>query len=206
MAIEYIQSIFENTGKTYQRMLTNFRPCKPGSEFLEQNLITLFSHEFLKVFAGDACAYSEIPFMKKDQEKDDNAWQARLDGFLIAGDSGFLLEAKGSRSLDYLFASIDGDIDRISSRELRLSFHAMADERGTALPENMYGLIIADCWQHESRAHATTPDLLWVSSALPEKYKYLNEIHRWAMPLSNYDGHQHYLLGGWTDKLEFSRE
>lgn len=36
---QQLVALLQNTATTYARMLKKFRPCKPGDEFLEQNLL-----------------------------------------------------------------------------------------------------------------------------------------------------------------------
>lgn len=181
-------------------MLQIFRPCKPGSEFLEQNLITIFSHEFLNKFGDSACVFSEIPFMGS---KNDNKWQARLDGFFIEGDNGYFLEAKGSNSKEKLFQSIDNDLKRIHSIELLESFNNMVDQRRHVLPTKLYGLVIADSWQHKNCNSSESQHTLWDSNNFPDRYSYLHKITTWTKPTGYYDNYRHHLLGGWTDEIEF---
>lgn len=198
MAISDIEEVFRETGVTYQRVLDRFRPCRPGGEFLEQNLITLFCHEFLNYFGSKACAYTEIPFMGG---AGGNGWQARLDGFLIEGENGYVLEAKGSLSADSLFSAINADVNRINSRNLGKSLSEMF--RGNPEPMNMYGLVIADCWRHEKKLDDGAQFDRWVSDDIVGEYPHLGKLNRRVMPLGVYDGYRHHLLYGWSDPLVF---
>lgn len=134
----------------YRKMLEKFTPCKPGSgEFLEQNLITNFAIAFVTKFPK-ANVYTEVPF-SPELPKEDNAeskpvkWNCRADLYIENGDSGYIIEAKGSQKGETLFDLIENDIKRLKSDGLRRSFIDMAKE-GQNLPKNMYGIIIADYW------------------------------------------------------------
>lgn len=198
MAISDIEEVFKKVGVTYQKMLNTFRPCRPGGEFLEQNLITLFCHEFLNYFGSKACAYTEIPFMG---DSDSDAWQARLDGFLVESENGYVLEAKGSLSADSLFSAISSDVKRINSRSLGRSLSEMF--RGNREPRRIYGLVIADCWRNEKKLDDSAQAERWVSDDIVVNYPHLGNLNRRMMQLGAYDGYQHYLLYGWSDALNF---
>lgn len=199
MSQRRIQVVFENMGRTYQRMLKRFRPCKPGSEFLEQNLVTIFAHEFLIEFGDDACCYSEVPFAQGLQNSKSAAWKEHLDGFLIQGNNGYLLEAKGALSTNELFKAISDDIERIYSHGLWESLEIMA--RGQSLPSNIYGVIIADCWQSEGMDEKKSSHGRWLSTNIVDDFPQFAKLTRSAIPLSKYDGFQHYLLIGFSEQL-----
>lgn len=131
----------------YGKSLSQFRPCKPGSEVLEQNLITLLSHEFMVMFNDDerCVAYSEIPFKSK---KHPDKWSNRLDGFLANSEMAFLVEAKSTASKSDLLRGICNDLLRIHSKELEVSFKKMSlhGDRQYVLPPVISGLIIAGYW------------------------------------------------------------
>tara|TARA_R110002072_G_scaffold301723_1_gene482144 strand:- start:274 stop:909 length:636 start_codon:yes stop_codon:yes gene_type:complete len=192
MSIE-VNQLFLSLKENYKRMLDQFRPCKPGSEFLEQNLISLFVHEFLKQYP-EGIAYTEIPFMIKGNEY----WASRLDAFLATDNVGYLLEAKGSLSQSNLFESIHLDLDRIISPELHESFLKMAkgykkdDERIYNLPNNVYGLVLADCW---SKSTANE----WKSKNFTEtEYANLGRLNRQSIYVGNYGNSDYFILCGVT--------
>lgn len=144
---ETVLKLAQNVVERYRKSLFHFRPCKPGSELLEQNLITLLSHEFMVMFNDDdrCVAYSEIPFKS---EKQPDKWSNRLDGFLANKDMAFVVEAKSTKHKDDLIIDIKADLKRIHSDELKDSFREMASSEGRTyqIPSSVHGLVIADFW------------------------------------------------------------
>lgn len=137
-----VQDLAKNVAERYGRSLAQFRPCKPGGEYLEQNLITLLSHEFMFMFKDDtSCiAYSEIPFKYAGSSK-------RVDGYLANSQVAYVVEAKSSRSKKRLIDNIKSDLDRIESPDLQTSFIEMASREDTyQFPKDVSGIIIADFW------------------------------------------------------------
>ena len=183
-----LESLLKGTAQRYMRMLTRFRPCKPGGEFLEQNLITLFAHEFLSQFP-DGVAYTEIPFM---QDKEDGYWRSRLDGYFATEEFGIFLEAKGSLNSENLFKGIDDDLGRIKSTTLFRSFDIM--KRDGELPPKFFGVILADSWQKKQADK-------WVSKVFDEKFENIEEIETRVFIGNSFTNYQHYILFGWTGEI-----
>jgi hypothetical protein len=151
--LEIIKEVINSTVKRYENMLRTFRPTQPGGEYLEQNLITNFAIAFVQKFPN-ANVYTEIPFMCNEEN---NHWKCRLDLYIENGDTGYIVEAKGSQASDSLFELIEEDIKRIKSVEkpykLKESFEIMADKACAELPEKLVGVVIADCWGGKDKSN-----------------------------------------------------
>lgn len=200
-----IDLLINNTTASYSKMLGRFRPCRPGSEFLEQNLITLLSHEFL-MLNPDGLAYSEIPFITPNGN---GQWGSRLDAYLANDSEGLLVEAKGSQSKDELFQRIEHDLERIKSRELKDSFMTMAmtpkedrnyeipnrEYRNYTIPNKITGLIIADCW---FSSHAEQWDM---NGSLATRFPLISEISTKSYKVGVYGGYSYFVLVGQTDVM-----
>ena len=190
-----VDTLIKNTVENYSRMLSNFRPCKPGSEFLEQNLITLLSHEFLKQ-NPTGIAYSELPFITPDG---DGQWGSQLDAYLANNAEGFLVEAKGSQSKDELFKLIEKDLKRISSNALKNSFGEMATsgdrDRCYSIPSKISGLIIADCW-YES--HAEQWDM---NQLLSSRFPLISKLSTKSYKVGEFGNFSYFILAGQTKAL-----
>ena len=143
--LDMLDEIVEAIIKRYESMLSKFIPCQPGKgEFLEQNLITNFAIEFAKKFPN-ADIYTEVPFQCWDEKNQKNYWKCRADMFIINGDKGYIIEAKGSQRGDSLFNLIKDDVQRIKSSCLRKSFEEMK-AKNKPFPTEIYGIIFADYW------------------------------------------------------------
>ena len=68
-------------------------------------------------------------------------WQNRLDLYIDNGDTGYIIEAKGSQQNDKLFSLIDDDIARIKSIEMKKSFKSM---RKTKIPQKIISDILTE--------------------------------------------------------------
>jgi hypothetical protein len=144
--------LFEKTTDRYKNILNRFKPCKPctpgkndGREFLEQNLITLLSHEFLSA-NPDGIVCSEIPVLN-----DKGHWSGRIDGYLANDDVGLLVEAKGSMDKNPeggIFKAIEDDILRLLSPKVEKAFKSMSStgDRSYDLPPTIKILIIAETY------------------------------------------------------------
>ena len=184
--IDRLDRICADMVDNYNRMLGAFRPCKPGGEFLEQNLITLFSHEFLKSFP-DGLAFTEVPFQKGDNTGSDY-WSARLDGYFATASFGVFLEAKGSSNGEQFFEAIEADLVRIQSEGLKKSFEEMAARGRGVLPASLYGIVIADCWQ-KSQAEK------WSKKVFNKEFKSIQKAKTTVYRGIDFDGKwQHYIL------------
>ncbi len=188
-----VETLVNNTAENYSRMLKTFRPCKPGSEFLEQNLITLLSIEFIKIFP-DGIAFSEIPFMTP---KGNKQWGSRLDAYLANDKNGYLVEAKGSQSKDELFQQIEEDLDRIKSPELKASFAKMATfgDRNYVIPEKITGLIIADCW------YSSHADQWGMNHLLNDRFPNISKLSTKSFKVGEFGDFPYYILVGQTELL-----
>jgi hypothetical protein len=139
-----IIDIANSVVREYARMLEKFRPAKLGSEYLEQNLITLFAHNYLKM-VKDGAFFTETPFMNNLE----NAWDWHLDGFAFDNEVGYFIEAKGLGESISNFKKASSDIDRLVSVSLKKSIGIMFNERGHIPPKHFKKLILADCWKVE---------------------------------------------------------
>lgn len=193
-----VQEMAKRVATRYGKALSHFRPCKPGSELLEQNLITLLSHEFLAMYSQDerCMAFSEIPFKSAANP---NNWCNRLDGFLANSDVAYLVEAKSSKHKKYLIADIKADLDRIKSDVLKDSFAEMASTGGRAykLPPSVRGLVIADFW-------CLSDKLPWFNesefeaSLLPE-----HKVKALVEKIGTFGRYNYFLLVAQTDTLDW---
>ncbi len=199
----HIENLIQSLVETYSRMLEKFRPCKPGGEFLEQNLITLLVHEFLKA-NPDGIAFTEIPFLNTD---DSGYWSSRLDCYLATDDEAILVEAKGSKSRNDLFQAIEDDLIRMKSQQMKDSFIQMAKAgggRNCTIPTKVKGLVIADCWGRENATCETASS--WKNKSFDGKYKQLAQLSTKARRVGEFDGWDYYILAGQvTEKLWSTR-
>jgi hypothetical protein len=197
---ETIAFLAKKVATRYKRSLNHFRPCRPGSELLEQNLVTLLSHEFLTKFDyDDRCiAYSEIPFKSKG---DPAKWSSRLDAYLANSDTAYLVEAKSSRHKEHLVADIRADLDRIIHPHTKDSFIEMAskDDRQYLFPKDIYGLVIADFWSLAGK----TP---WFSTVAEFENCFLPEHHLKATieKVDTYGRYDYFLILAHTAKLPWN--
>jgi hypothetical protein len=197
---ETIKFLAKKVAIRFTRSLSHFRPCRPGSELLEQNLITLLSHEFLTKFNDDdrCIAYSEIPFKSQD---DPTKWSSRLDAYLANSDTAYLVEAKSSRRREHLVADIRVDLDRIFHPHTKDSFIEMAskDDRQYLFPKDIYGLIIADFWSLSDK----TP---WFSTAAEFENCFLPEHHVKATieKVGAYGRYDYFVILAQTAKLPWN--
>ena len=141
--LKILHKIIDGVIRRHENMLSKFHPCQPGKgEFLEQNLITNFAIEFVTKFP-EANVYTEVPFQCKDKDSIKEYWKCRADLFIINGDKGYIIEAKGSQKGEKLFELIEADIKRINS--VKNSFLKMIKDQ-EKFPTKMFGVIIADFW------------------------------------------------------------
>lgn len=188
-----VDILIKNTVENYKRMLNQFRPCKPGKEFLEQNLITLLSHEFLKL-NPTGVAFSEIPFITPNS---DGQWGSRLDAYLANDSDGYLVEAKGSQPKEDLFYLIEKDLERIMSEKLQSSFNIMAnsENRKYSIPHNVTGLIIADCWY---ASHAEAWDC---NHTLTKHFPLISSINTKSYKVGEFGKYSYFILAGQTKAI-----
>ncbi|NMH65937.1 hypothetical protein [Shewanella salipaludis] len=142
---ELVFTIATKVAEHYGKMLTKFRPARPGSEYLEQNLITLFGHQYL-LARPDGAFFSEVPFMGKNSER---GWPNRLDAFAFCGDTGYLIEAKGIGENPANIAKVVADLERLNSPQLQDSLDIMFKDRSHVQPNQIKKLVLADCWKKE---------------------------------------------------------
>lgn len=171
---------------SYRAMLEKFRPCKPGSEFLEQNLITLFAHEYLKKFP-DGAFFSEVPFRSDLKGKD---WELRLDAFAFTSQTAYAIEAKGSKSKSKLFEEIGKDLKRLTSPALISSLREMFEAREHILPNIIKGVVLADCWSE------STAEIWRLKSSEFSAFIDPSTINTSSIYIGKYGGYKYFLLVG----------
>lgn len=185
--------IIERMATNYKRMLQEFRPCKPGGEFLEQNLVTLLCAEFSQHYP-EGITFSEIPFMESVNAKKE-VWSKRLDGYVATKEHAYLIEAKGSLSRTDLLKAVDADLDRIYSEELKLSFKKMAQDDGSRnynIPSSVKGLVIANTWSKNIAA-------IWGSKSGFDNFDNLSKLHTIKLSAGVYNGQELFILVGVTN-------
>lgn len=185
---QQLVALLKNTATTYARMLKKFRPCKPGGEFLEQNLVTLLSHEFLMMHR-DGIAFTEVPFISYVEQEH---WTSRIDAYLATDATGYLVEAKGSLNWQSLCEAIEMDLKRLSSSELRKSFDKMATGGGRcfSLPDTMTGVIIADCWSSAAAKN-------WLdNNLLSERYPAVSRLSTRVFSVGKFNSYEYFILAG----------
>ncbi|ASG65587.1 hypothetical protein CEW91_05305 [Idiomarina piscisalsi] len=141
---ELIANGFTNLVEHYKQSMNVFRPCKPGGEVVEQNLVTAFLMGCLKK-APEAHWGLEIPFVGEKTLPVHNAnsghandgfdltsksilskkWRNHLDGYIYANETLYLIEAKRDYPATGFLKQIKADYDRLHSKQLALSFHSM---------------------------------------------------------------------------------
>lgn len=195
-----IEKIFRHTAVRYGGMLARLRPCKPGSEFLEQNLVTLFCHEFLTEFPC-GIAYTELPFAPalpaspcpSDIEKAD--WSNRLDAFLATEQAYYFLEAKCLSNKVEKLKDVEGDLERIREKPgpiACLDYMASGtdnDDRAYCVPAQKNVLIIADCWTKEIADK-------WLAQSDLALGHHTSQLTRKAYHIAQFGSFDYYVLAG----------
>lgn len=168
---ELIANGFTNLVKHYELSMNVFRPCKPGGEVVEQNIVTAFLMGCLKK-APEAHWGLEVPFVgdakTKVQSSDktrgndsfihnsesilDEKWRNHLDGFIYANETLYFIEAKRDYPATEFLKQIKADYDRLHSKELALSFHSMLNRPDVyGMPfgniKMVKAVLLADTWR-----------------------------------------------------------
>lgn len=168
---KFIADGFANLVKHYKKSMNVFRPCKPGGEILEQNLVTAFLMECLKN-DSEALWGLEVPFVgdteasghssDKTQANDffdlnsesilSENWKNHLDGFIYANETLYLIEAKRDYPATEFLRQIKADYDRLHSKELALSFHSMLNRpdiygESFGYIKQVKAVLLADTWR-----------------------------------------------------------
>lgn len=178
---ELALTLAKNVAEHYGKMLTKFRPSKPGSEYLEQNLITLFGHQYL-LARPEGAFFSEVPFENKNPEK---GWSNRLDAFAFCGDMGYLIEAKGIGEDPANIAKVIADLDRLNSKGLHKSLDIMFEQRNHSKPSQIKKIVLADCWSKKIADNWQDPngklieDAAKMGSALSAKSIHISTINKY---------------------------
>ena len=181
----------ERLAERYRKSLAQLRPCKPGEEMLEQNLITFLCHEFLAMY-DEGVAYSEIPFISDLQV---NSWSNRLDAYLANEHAAYVVEAKSTKRKSDLIKDITKDLQRIYSEELKRSFQIMTERSDVnhQLPEAVYGLIVADFW-------SLSTDKAWFTSEEFEQ-AFSRKLSAKVIKVGCYGRYDYYVVLAQTRKL-----
>lgn len=191
-----VEQLISAVATQYGGMLQRFRPCKPGSEFLEQNLVTLLIREFLNKFGDDGIAYTELPFQSAQ-----DLWDLRMDAFLANADSAYLVEAKGLGENANNLQWIESDLARIESCHLRESIHTMATAPGRryTIPARVFGIIIADCW-HRDVANQWSDNHL-----LQQRFPRISRLSTRSIKVGSFGKYEYFILAGQTPYLDWER-
>ena len=133
----------------YQKMLTRFKPCKPGGEYLEQNLITHLCHTFL-MSDQSAVAFTEVPL-----QANDGKWKLRFDALLLSDDEAYVVEAKKSSSFPNLCRELNSDVNKLKNANLRFSLDQMTKGPNRSFKEisKVSVLLVADHWAKTKAAY-----------------------------------------------------
>lgn len=168
---KFIADGFANLVKHYKKSMNVFRPCKPGGEVLEQNLVTAFlmgclkkpteAHWGLEVpFVGDAKAKvhssdktrGNDSFILDSESILSKKWRNHLDGFIYTNETLYLIEAKRDYPATEFLRQIKADYDRLHSKELALSFHSMLNRpdiygESFGYIKQVKAVLLADTWR-----------------------------------------------------------
>lgn len=170
---EFIANGFTNLVEHYKKSMNVFRPCRPGGEVLEQNLVTAFLMGCLKK-PTEAHWGLEVPFVDDAKAKVHSSdktrgndffeltsksildstkkWRNHLDGFIYANETLYLIEAKRDYPATEFLKQIKADYDRLNSKELALSFHSMLNRPDVySKPfgniKQVKAVLLADTWR-----------------------------------------------------------
>ncbi|MGM7318800.1 hypothetical protein [Idiomarina sp. ST10R2A5] len=170
MMDEFVEKGFTNLRELYENSMSVFRPCKPGGEVLEQNLVTAFLMGCLKN-NPDIRWGVEIPFASADKEVEFSSifthnqtsdliendvlkknWKNHIDAFIYVNGTLYLIEAKRDYPAASFLEKIKADYERIQSPELAISFRLMmnrTDVYSESFGEikQVKGILLADTWR-----------------------------------------------------------
>jgi hypothetical protein len=184
-----LELLVKGCANNYRRMLQSFRPCKPEGEFLEQNIVTLFAHEFLKKHPK-GFSFSEIPFVNStDNISRSSGWPYRLDLFLYNNEVGYAIEVKGSMGRADFFNAIEDDLQRLTSKELILSLKSMAAARDCNLPKIIKGVVLADCWYKDESDK-------WESNNMFDENSHIAKLDTMKVVIGEYGHYEYSILAG----------
>lgn len=158
-------------------------------------MISLLTHEFLKTFDG-GIAYSELPFMAKESCHD---WSGRIDGYLANDAAGYLVEAKGLGVLESRLELVEADLQRICHQKTRESFIEMGKVRNYRFPSNIFGLVIADCWN-------PTIAEKWEENGAFDSDSEISKLSRRRFKVAgDFGNYDYFILVGQTPPLNWTR-
>lgn len=160
---EAVTNAFEDFHREYKRQMSIFRPCRPGGEIVEANLVSNFISSWKNVNSPKFNAV-EVPFAVSGfssinlQDIYDyvgkHPWRNHLDGLILEGGTLYLIEAKRDANPSQLIKNISADLERIHSLELAASLNAMLfreaynkKHEDRFCIKHVVGIILADTWR-----------------------------------------------------------
>ena len=141
---------FDKLSQQYKANMMRFRPCKPGGEMLEANLVFSFIMAFKECYPNAFWAV-EIPF----ESKETNSHSNHIDALIFIDGTLYLIEAKRDYATQDQLNLMRADLERIESTRLATSLHAMIHRSVYENPlqgiNKVVGVLLADTWQHSNR-------------------------------------------------------
>lgn len=143
-------NVFEKFSQDYQANMMRFRPCKPGGEVLEANLVFSFIMTFKELYPNAFWAV-EIPFENTSTRCHSN----HLDALIYIDGTLYLIEAKRDYATKDQLDLMHKDLRRIESVELASAIRDMWDRPIYDNPlgevKEVIGVLLADTWQNSNR-------------------------------------------------------
>lgn len=140
---------FKMLCENYKANMMRFRPCKPGGEMLEANLVFSFIIAFKELYPDSVWAV-EIPF----ENAETNSHSNHLDALIYNDGTLYLIEAKRDYATKDQLDLIQKDLTRIKSVNLANSIKDMLsrDVYDNPLGEvnEVIGVLLADTWQNSN--------------------------------------------------------
>ncbi|MGS2721009.1 hypothetical protein [Paraglaciecola aestuariivivens] len=182
---EMVAEVFKIFHQEYATRMQTFRPCKPGGEIVESNLVHQFINAWLKK-CPDALHALEVPFATKSdtpltpnsdiEDVLNTGWGNHLDGIVLANGTLYLIEAKRDYPPAQLIKRTKADFDRIHSLELAASLNIMFFRQGVYTKpiepiKEVKGIILADTW-------SLTNQKLWQSAHYKGQIDWLADMQR----------------------------
>lgn len=134
----------------YKANMMRFRPCKPGGEMLEANLVFSFIMAFKELYSNAFWAV-EVPF----ENTGTNSHNNHLDALIFIDGTLYLIEGKRDYATQDQLNLMRDDLGRIESMRLAQSLQGMLhrDVYDNPLSEvnRVIGVLLADTWQNSNR-------------------------------------------------------
>ncbi|RUO53471.1 hypothetical protein [Pseudidiomarina homiensis] len=146
----HLLNAFDKLCHDYKANMMRFRPCKPGGEMLEANLVFSFIMAFKELYP-DAFWAVEVPF----ESTETNSHNNHLDALIFIDGTLYLIEAKRDYATQDQLNLMRDDLARIESPRLATSLQKMIhrDVYDNPLSEvdKVIGVLLADTWQNSNR-------------------------------------------------------